>query len=54
MRHKNTQSLKHIRAHRPVVVLRGGGGENEIRFRERSLIEGSESMVGWRLRETRE
>lgn len=27
-------------------------GESKIRFRERSLIEGNESMVGQRLRET--
>lgn len=32
----------------------GRWGENEIRFGERSLIEGSESMAGWGLRETRE
>lgn len=29
-------------------------GEGRDRFRERSLIEGSESMDGWGLRETRE
>lgn len=35
------------------AALLGGGGVG-IRFRERSLIEGSESIVGWGLRETRE
>lgn len=49
----NTQSLKHIGEHRPMAIL-WGGGKNEIRFRERSLIEGSESMVGWRRCETNE
>lgn len=51
---KHTQALGYRSALPGVGGERGRGGEREIRFRERSLIEGSQSMASQGLRETRE